>query len=104
MIALVADNAGTGNFNAAFLYQLPGPVGLGGTLVNQNFGTAPALEACINGTTVVLRVDRDRDGAYEATTAGTTTLTAAGLVGLAAKSDSAAVANLPRLDDYCLTP
>ena len=103
IIALVQDNSNSGNFNSAWIYQMP-LADIGGAIVGQNFGTSPNIEACVNGTTVTLRVDANRDGTYEVTRTGTTTITNAGLTGVMSKSDSSSTANMPRVDAFCWGP
>jgi hypothetical protein len=103
IVALVQDNNGSGTFDSAWLYQMP-LAAIGAPLVNQNFGTSPNIEACVNGATVTLRIDADQSGTYEAMTTGTTSISGAGLTGVMAKSDSATTTNMPLVDNACWGP
>jgi hypothetical protein len=103
IVALVQDNSGSGLFDSAWIYQMP-LADIGGAITGQNFGLSPNIEACVSGTAVTLRVDANRDGVYELTRTGTTTITGAGLTGVMAKSNSAIATNMPLVDDFCWGP
>jgi hypothetical protein len=52
----------------------------------------------VNGTAVTLRIDANRDGTYETTKTGVTTLTTAGLAGVMS------IGAGPSADDVCSGP
>ncbi|MBK9034688.1 MAG: hypothetical protein IPL61_26055 [Myxococcales bacterium] len=97
IVALVQDNTNSGTWNTGYIYQYPAVTSLTPS-ISGAWGTTPAVEACVNGTTVTLRVDAARDGVYESSAMGTTTLTGAGLSGIMTLSASSAV------DDVCWGP
>jgi uncharacterized repeat protein (TIGR02543 family) len=103
IVALVQDNNVSGMFDSAWIYQMP-LADIGGSITGQAFGTSPNIEACVNGTAVTLRIDVNRDGVYETTRNGTTTITTAGLTGVMSKSDSGVQTNMPLVDDFCWGP
>lgn len=99
IVALVQDNSASGHFDSVWVYQYPGVLSIGGVLTG-NFGTSPNVEVCVVGTAVTIRVDAARDGVYETTTTGTTTITTAGLSGIM----SLGTPPNPAIDDFCWGP
>ncbi|MBL8915871.1 MAG: hypothetical protein JNM17_34550 [Archangium sp.] len=100
VVALVQDNTNSGTFNSAYIYQYPAITDIGGSVTSGAFGTNPNIEACINGAAVTFRIDANRDGTYETTKTGTTTLTTAGLAGVMALTNGVG----PSADDVCSGP
>ncbi|MEQ9644939.1 MAG: hypothetical protein RLO52_05605, partial [Sandaracinaceae bacterium] len=82
VVALIQDNSSSGTFNSMWIYEYrPGLTHLAGPGTGVSLGTNPIIRASVTGTTVLLEVDVDRDGTYDETLTGTTSITAPGLTG-----------------------
>ena len=99
IVALVQDNGASGQFDSVWVYQYPAVMSIG-SILSGSYGTSPNVEVCVNGTAVTVRVDAGRDGTYETSGSGTTTLTTAGLSGLMSYSTPPS----PAADDFCWGP
>ncbi len=93
ILAKIQDNTSSGNFNYYFIYDNSTPVASG----SGAFGTDAILELEYSGSSVVFRVDTNRDGTWDYNFPATVSSTGYGLTGAGAYQQC-------YLDDWCFGP
>ena len=99
IVALVQDNSDSGTFDSMWIYEYgPSQTRIAGMGTGVSMGTDVNMRASVTGTTVLLEVDSGRDGTYDHTMTGVTTITAPGLTGTMGLATSGEPAFF---DDFC---